>query len=336
MDRGSTDQPSCRRGGPGPQAWKPSLRPDRSRPRPSRRRRRRLVARERATTGNPVIMLTARTRSPIVSAASRAAPTITSLSRSIPTSWTRASRPSAPRPDLARRAPPVRPNHLARRPGLAFIDGQSLQLMPREFEVLGLLLGRAPRLLPNAGGRCAGRAQPRPRRQRRRGLCLAPASQARRLGRDDKHAARLRLRPRGRRRARTRDAGPRRARWLTVDLLLRLLLPLLVIVATIAGSGPTPPNGSRPASSIAGCSMRRAPWRRKSASSTAPRPRSAADRRVDLLFDDNDRVYFSVSQGGRLIAGSAASPSPARTKRESRVASPTMRDSTASRCGSRG
>jgi DNA-binding response OmpR family regulator len=32
--------------------------------------------------------------------------------------------------------------------GLAFVDGQSLQLMPREFEVLGLLLGRAPRLLP--------------------------------------------------------------------------------------------------------------------------------------------------------------------------------------------
>jgi DNA-binding response OmpR family regulator len=32
--------------------------------------------------------------------------------------------------------------------GCAFIDGQSLELMPREFEVLGLLLGRAPRLLP--------------------------------------------------------------------------------------------------------------------------------------------------------------------------------------------
>ena len=32
--------------------------------------------------------------------------------------------------------------------GCAFIDGRSLDLMPREFEVLGLLLGRAPRLLP--------------------------------------------------------------------------------------------------------------------------------------------------------------------------------------------
>ena len=32
--------------------------------------------------------------------------------------------------------------------GLAFVDGRSLELMPREFEVLGLLLGRAPRLLP--------------------------------------------------------------------------------------------------------------------------------------------------------------------------------------------
>jgi DNA-binding response OmpR family regulator len=32
--------------------------------------------------------------------------------------------------------------------GCAFVDGQSLELMPREFEVLGLLLGRAPRLLP--------------------------------------------------------------------------------------------------------------------------------------------------------------------------------------------
>jgi DNA-binding response OmpR family regulator len=32
--------------------------------------------------------------------------------------------------------------------GLAFVDGRPLELMPREFEVLGLLLGRAPRLLP--------------------------------------------------------------------------------------------------------------------------------------------------------------------------------------------
>ena len=32
--------------------------------------------------------------------------------------------------------------------GCAYVDGQSLELMPREFEVLGLLLGRAPRLLP--------------------------------------------------------------------------------------------------------------------------------------------------------------------------------------------
>jgi two-component system response regulator TctD len=32
--------------------------------------------------------------------------------------------------------------------GCAFVDGRALDLMPREFEVLGLLLGRAPRLLP--------------------------------------------------------------------------------------------------------------------------------------------------------------------------------------------
>ena len=30
----------------------------------------------------------------------------------------------------------------------AYIDGRALELLPREFEVLGLLLGRAPRLLP--------------------------------------------------------------------------------------------------------------------------------------------------------------------------------------------
>ena len=32
--------------------------------------------------------------------------------------------------------------------GRAYIGGQALELMPREFEVLGLLIGRAPRLLP--------------------------------------------------------------------------------------------------------------------------------------------------------------------------------------------
>ncbi len=32
--------------------------------------------------------------------------------------------------------------------GCAFLDGEPIDLQPREFEVLGLLLGRAPRLLP--------------------------------------------------------------------------------------------------------------------------------------------------------------------------------------------
>jgi len=32
--------------------------------------------------------------------------------------------------------------------GAAYIDGHALELLPREFQVLGLLLGRAPRLLP--------------------------------------------------------------------------------------------------------------------------------------------------------------------------------------------
>jgi DNA-binding response OmpR family regulator len=32
--------------------------------------------------------------------------------------------------------------------GRAYVDNQPLELMPREFEVLGLLIGRAPRLLP--------------------------------------------------------------------------------------------------------------------------------------------------------------------------------------------
>ena len=34
-----------------------------------------------------------------------------------------------------------------REEGSAYIDSQRLDLMPREFEVLGLLIGRAPRLL---------------------------------------------------------------------------------------------------------------------------------------------------------------------------------------------
>ena len=42
----------------------------------------------------------------------------------------------------------LRPHHLAGDEGRAFVDGEELELMPREFEVLGLLLGRAPRLLP--------------------------------------------------------------------------------------------------------------------------------------------------------------------------------------------
>jgi two-component system sensor histidine kinase TctE len=122
-------------------------------------------------------------------------------------------------------------------------------------------------------------------------------------------------------------SGPRRARWLTVDLLLRLLLPLLVIVAAAAGFG------AYTAQQLTARVYDR--WLLDAARSVAAQVRfqhgaAALDlppiAESILLFDDNDHIYFSVDQ---------ASLWPARTKRESRVAAPTMRFSRTSRCGSR-
>ncbi len=104
-------------------------------------------------------------------------------------------------------------------------------------------------------------------------------------------------------------AGPRHARWLTVDLLLRLMLPLLVIVAAAAGFG------AYTAQQFTARVYDR--WLLDAARSVAAQVRfehgaAALDlppiAESILLFDDNDRIYFSVDQGGRMIAGSAGIP----------------------------
>jgi len=103
--------------------------------------------------------------------------------------------------------------------------------------------------------------------------------------------------------------GPRRARWLKVDLLLRLLLPLLVIVAAAAAFG------TYTAQQLTARVYDR--WLVDAARSVAAQVRFEQGTAAlelppiaesILLFDDNDRIYFSVNQGGRLIAGSAAIP----------------------------
>jgi two-component system sensor histidine kinase TctE len=104
-------------------------------------------------------------------------------------------------------------------------------------------------------------------------------------------------------------AGPRRAHWLKVDLLLRLMLPLLVIVAAAAGFG------AYTAQQLTARVYDR--WLVDAARSLAAQVRfehgaAALDlppiAESILLFDDNDRIYFGVEQGGRLIAGSAGIP----------------------------
>ena len=103
--------------------------------------------------------------------------------------------------------------------------------------------------------------------------------------------------------------GSRRSRWLTVDLLLRLMLPLLVIVAAAAGFG------TYTAQQLTARVYDR--WLLDAARSVAAQVRFEHGAALldlppiaesILLFDDNDRIYFSVDQGGRLIAGSAGIP----------------------------
>jgi len=102
---------------------------------------------------------------------------------------------------------------------------------------------------------------------------------------------------------------PRSTRWLKVDLLLRLMLPLLVIVAAAAGFG------TYTAHQLTARVYDR--WLIDAARSLAAQVRfeqgtAALDlppiAESILLFDDKDRIYFSVTQGERLIAGSAAIP----------------------------
>ena len=120
--------------------------------------------------------------------------------------------------------------------------------------------------------------------------------------------------------------GPRRARWLKVDLLLRLMLPLLVIVAAAAGFG------AYTAQQLTARVYDR--WLVDAARSVAAQVRfergaAALDlppiAESILLFDDNDRIYFSVEQGGRVIAGRTGIPLAG--ENESRLARGTAYDS---------
>jgi two-component system sensor histidine kinase TctE len=110
-----------------------------------------------------------------------------------------------------------------------------------------------------------------------------------------------------------------RARWLKVDLLLRLMLPLLVIVAATAGLG------TYTAQRLTSRVYDR--WLLDAARSVVAQIRfehGAASLDLPpvaesiLLFDENDQVYFSVSQGGRLVAGSLGIPLAG--ENESRIA----------------
>ena len=103
--------------------------------------------------------------------------------------------------------------------------------------------------------------------------------------------------------------SPGRARWLTVDLLLRLMLPLLVIVAATAALGTY--TAQRQTARVYDR------WLFDAARSVAAQIRVDHDTAVldlppiaesILLFDDNDKIYFSVHQEGRLIAGRPGIP----------------------------
>ena len=102
---------------------------------------------------------------------------------------------------------------------------------------------------------------------------------------------------------------PRRAQWLKRDLILRLMLPLLIIVAATAALG------AYTAQRLAYRVFDR--WLLDAARSVASQVRfdhgqAALDlppiAQAILLFDDNDRTYFSVTQGERLLAGRKGIP----------------------------
>ena len=103
--------------------------------------------------------------------------------------------------------------------------------------------------------------------------------------------------------------GARRTRWLKRDLLLRLMLPLLVIVAATGALG------AYTAQRLTDRVFDR--WLLDAARSVASqvsfeRGQAILDlppiAQTILLFDDNDRTYFSVTQGERLLAGRKGIP----------------------------
>ena len=101
----------------------------------------------------------------------------------------------------------------------------------------------------------------------------------------------------------------RRAQWLKRDLLLRLMLPLLIIVAATGALG------TYTAQRLTDRVFDR--WLLDAAYSVASlvkfdQGQAALDlpptAQTILLFDDNDLTYFSVSQGERLLAGRKGIP----------------------------
>lgn len=101
----------------------------------------------------------------------------------------------------------------------------------------------------------------------------------------------------------------RRVQWLKRDLLLRLMLPLLVIVAATAALG------AYTAQRLTDRVFDR--WLLDAARSVAALVRFEQGQatldlppiaQAILLFDDNDRTYFSVTQNGRLLAGRKGIP----------------------------
>ena len=102
---------------------------------------------------------------------------------------------------------------------------------------------------------------------------------------------------------------PARARWLTRDLLLRLMLPLLAIV------GATGALGTYSAQQLTDRVFDR--WLLDSARSVAALVRVEHERatlelpaaaEAILLYDDIDHTYFSVTQDGRLLSGRRGIP----------------------------
>ena len=105
----------------------------------------------------------------------------------------------------------------------------------------------------------------------------------------------------------------REAPWLSRALLLRLLLPLLLIIAATAGLGAYAAHrltaqvfdrwlldAARSVASIVR-------FERGEASLSLPTVAETL-----LLFDDNDLTYFSVTQGNRLLAGRSGIPTQGR------------------------